>query len=52
MLTVSQRLFIFSYCPASEEAGGMHKKLGGDAARTADPNWPGYSIPYDIILNI
>ena len=27
----------------------MYKKLGGDTARTADPNWPkGYSIPYDM----
>lgn len=30
----------------------MHKKLGGDTARIADPNWPkGYSVPYDIMLN-
>ncbi|KAK4828177.1 hypothetical protein QYF61_024426, partial [Mycteria americana] len=30
----------------------VHKKLGGDTARTADPNWPkGYSIPYDVMLN-
>lgn len=30
----------------------MHKKLGRDTARAADPNWPkGYYIPYDIILN-
>ena len=32
---------------------GVHKKLGGDTAGTADPNWPkGYSIPYDVMLNI
>lgn len=31
---------------------GVHKRLGGDATKTADPNWTkGYSIPYDIILN-
>ncbi|GAB0209839.1 mitochondrial enolase superfamily member 1 [Grus japonensis] len=31
---------------------GVHKKLGGDTAGTADPNSPkGYSIPYDIMLN-
>jgi len=30
----------------------VHKKLGGDTARTADPNCPkGYSIPYDIRLS-
>ncbi|KAK4826396.1 hypothetical protein QYF61_008067 [Mycteria americana] len=30
----------------------VHKKLGGDTARTADPSWPqGYSIPYDVTLN-
>ena len=30
-----------------------HKKLGGDTARTADPNWPkGYSIPWDVLLSI
>ncbi|KAK4828920.1 hypothetical protein QYF61_001541 [Mycteria americana] len=30
----------------------VHKKLGGDTARTADPKWPkGYSIPYDVMLN-
>ncbi|KAK4806257.1 hypothetical protein QYF61_013401 [Mycteria americana] len=29
------------------------KKLGGDTARTADPNWPkGYSIPYGVMLSI
>jgi len=31
---------------------GVHKKLGGDTAGTADPNWPkGFSIPYDITLS-
>ncbi|KAK4818522.1 hypothetical protein QYF61_014358 [Mycteria americana] len=31
----------------------VHKKLGGDTARTADPNYPkGCSIPYDIMLSI
>ena len=30
---------------------GLHKKLGVDAAGTADPNWPkGYSILCDVIL--
>ena len=28
---------------------GVGKILGGDTARTADPNWPkGYSMPYDV----
>lgn len=28
----------------------MHKKVRGDAATTADPNWPeGYSISYDVV---
>ena len=28
---------------------GVGNILGGDIARTADPNWPkGYSIPYDV----
>ena len=32
---------------------GAHKKLGGDTAGTADPNWPkGYSIPYDVAQHI
>ena len=32
---------------------GVGKILGGDIARTADPNWPkGYSIPYDICSEI
>ena len=45
MLTVSKGLFNFSYCPASEEAGGT-QKLGGETARTADLNWPkGCPIP-------
>ena len=31
---------------------GMHKKLGGDTAGTADPNWPkGYPIPYVVVLS-
>jgi len=30
----------------------VHKKLGGDRTKTADPNWPkGFSIPYNIIWN-
>ncbi|KAK4817730.1 hypothetical protein QYF61_026530 [Mycteria americana] len=37
----------------TEEEMRVHKKLGGDTARTADPNWPkGYSIPYGVMLNI
>ena len=32
---------------------GVHEKLGGDTAGTADPNCPkGYSIPYDVMLSI
>ena len=31
---------------------GVHKKLGGGTAETADLTWPqGYSIPYDIVLS-
>jgi len=31
----------------------LHGKLGGDTARTADPNWPkGYPMPYDTMLSI
>ncbi|KAK4827635.1 hypothetical protein QYF61_019845 [Mycteria americana] len=31
----------------------VQEKLGGDTARTADPNWPkGYSIPYGVMLSI
>ena len=31
---------------------GVHKKMGGDTAGTADPNCPkGCSIPYDIMLS-
>lgn len=33
------RNFQLSYCPDSKELG-IHMKLGGDAARTAGPNWP------------
>ena len=30
-----------------------HKRLGGDPARTVDPNWPtGYSIPCDVTSSI
>lgn len=30
---------------------GVHKKLGGDRTRTANPIWPkDYCIPYDIML--
>ena len=29
-----------------------HKNLGGDTARTADPNWPQrYYMPCDVMLN-
>ena len=32
---------------------GVHKKLRGNTAGTADSNWPkGYSMPYDILLSI
>lgn len=33
------------HSPASEEAVVAKKKLGGNTARTSEPNWPkGYSI--------
>jgi len=44
-----------SASPTTQPANGLgvHKKLGGDTAGTADPNGPkGYSIPYDIMLSI
>ena len=32
---------------------GVHKKLGGDTARTADPNWPkACPAPYHVVLSI
>ena len=31
---------------------GVHKKLGGDTARTAGPSWPqGCPTPYDVVLS-
>ncbi|KAK4818030.1 hypothetical protein QYF61_004154 [Mycteria americana] len=37
----------------SLETFKVHKKLGGDTARTADPNCPkGYCIPYGVMLSI
>ena len=42
---MSQGHFSFSRCPASRELE-MHKKLGADRTRTADPNWPkGFPVP-------
>ena len=51
LLTQHWGLFCSSHCPAREYAR-VHRKLGGDTAGTADPNWPkGYPIPYDIMLS-
>jgi len=45
------RPFLLLTLPRQQVSWGGHKKLGGDTAGTADPNWPkGYSIPYDITL--
>jgi len=52
---------IFKSCLTVKDFSASHaglgcqvcRKLEGDAARTADPNWPkGYSIPYDITLSV
>ena len=49
LLTQCQGLSCFSHHPTRL---GVHKKLGGDTARTADPNWPkGYSMPYGVMLS-
>ena len=58
MLTTYQSL---SCCEAVKEFSAshadldcqVHRKLGGDAAQTVDPNWPkGYSTPYNAMLSI
>jgi len=52
VLTQSQGLFCFLYRPGSE-GDGVHERLGGGTAGTSGLEWPeGYSIPYDIMLNI
>ena len=52
VLTQSQGLFCLSHHPPASRLR-VHKKLGGDTARTAEPNWPkGYSTPYDVMLSI
>lgn len=48
MLALSQELFSFPFCPASEEVG-VQKELGGDRARAADPNCP-KGLPYNTEL--
>jgi len=38
-------------CPTPESRLGVGKKLGGDTARTADPNWlMGYSVPDNVMI--
>lgn len=50
VLTQSQGLPCFSSCLLVNRLG-MHKKLGGDTVRRANPKWPKeYSVPYDIML--
>ena len=49
MLTLSQGLFSFSHCPASEELE-VNNLLGGDRTRTAAPRLA-KGIPYDAVLS-
>ena len=43
--------FCYWWCDFSWDTVNFHRKLGGDAVSTADPNWPNaYSIPWDISL--
>ena len=44
----------FSASPTAPPARrpGVHRGLGGDTARTADPSWPkGHPMPYDAVLS-
>ena len=44
--TLNKGLFNSMYCPGTVEAA-VQKELGGNSARTTDPNWPGvYHIPW------
>jgi len=47
-------LFVLLPPPPPALSGlGLGKRLGGDIARTADPNWPkGYSVQYHVALSI
>jgi len=51
VLTESQGLFCSLCCPASQELG-MYSEMGGNTARTDDPDWPnGCPIPYGVMLS-
>ena len=51
MIILSQELTV-SQALAERRLNG-HKKLGGDTARTADPNYPkGYSIAWGVMLSV
>lgn len=48
---LGQRLFSFSHCPTSEEAGATHK-AGRGTARTAGPSCPkGCPMPCGVVLS-
>ena len=48
----SIKAFYFSHAAPPVSQLGVHKKLGGDTAGTADPNRPkGYSRPYDVTIS-
>lgn len=52
VLTQSQ-ILLWPLCSPASEGLSMHKELGRDTARTADPDLPkGYSILYGIMVNI
>jgi len=47
------KVFSASHSTPPASGLGVHEKVGGDAAGTADPNWPKwYSMLYDIMLSI
>lgn len=47
----SKRDFSFLCSPVARRLG-VHKDMGGDTNRTADPNLPnGYPMPQDIVLS-
>jgi len=50
VVTRQSRTFQLLYTSLAYKVCG---KLGGDTARTADPDWPkGYSMPYNIVCSV
>lgn len=48
----ASRPFLLLMLPCQQRRLGLHKKLGGHTARTADPNLPkSYSIPSHVMLS-